>query len=100
MIPTMCEQFDARAAQPFRLDELWPLATAMERYGIAGFGWGITWLGADPRGRFAFAHDGDVAAWRPVLTRCRDQGRISDRADSEVARAGSSRPARHEQARV
>jgi len=43
----MCEQFVARAAEPFRLDELWPLAERLERYGIAGFGWGAAWLGAD-----------------------------------------------------
>jgi hypothetical protein len=39
----MCEQFVARAAEPFRLDELWPFAERLERYGIAGFGWGVTW---------------------------------------------------------
>ncbi len=42
----MCEQFVARAAEPFRLDELWPYAERLERYGIAGFGWGVTWLDA------------------------------------------------------
>ena len=47
MIRPMCEQFVARAAEPFRLDELWPLAERMERWGIAGFGWGATWLAAD-----------------------------------------------------
>ena len=47
MIAAMCEQFVARAAEPFRLDVLWPLAERMERYGIAGFGWGVTWLGDD-----------------------------------------------------
>ncbi len=40
MIAAMCEQFVARAAEPFPLDALWPLAERMERYGIAGFGWG------------------------------------------------------------
>jgi Glutamine amidotransferase domain len=44
MIRGMCEQFVARAAEPFRLDELWPLAERLERYGLAGFGWGATWL--------------------------------------------------------
>ena len=43
----MCEQFVARALEPFRLDELWPVVERMERYGIAGFGWGVTWLGPD-----------------------------------------------------
>ena len=44
MIRSMCEQFVARAAEPFRLDALWPFAERLERYGIAGFGWGVTWL--------------------------------------------------------
>ena len=43
----MCEQFVARAAHPFRLDELWPYAARLERYGIAGFGWGAAWLTPD-----------------------------------------------------
>jgi hypothetical protein len=47
MIPTMCEQFVARAAEPFRLDELWPLAERMEEWGSARFGWGATWLRPD-----------------------------------------------------
>jgi len=43
----MCEHFIARAAEPFRLDELWPFAERLERFGIAGFGWGAAWLGSD-----------------------------------------------------
>jgi len=43
----MCEHFIARAAEPFRLDELWPFTEKVERYGIAGFGWGASWFGAD-----------------------------------------------------
>jgi hypothetical protein len=43
----MCEQFVARAAEPFRLDELWPYAERVDRYGIAGFGWGAAWLRPD-----------------------------------------------------
>ncbi len=43
----MCEHFVARAAEPFRLDELWPFSEKLERYGIAGFGWGAAWLAAD-----------------------------------------------------
>jgi hypothetical protein len=43
----MCEQFVARAAEPFRIDELWPFTEQLERYGIAGFGWGAAWLDAD-----------------------------------------------------
>jgi hypothetical protein len=42
----MCEQFVARAAEPFRIDELWPFTERLERYGLAGFGWGAAWLDA------------------------------------------------------
>lgn len=40
----MCEHYVARAAKPFRLDELWPFSEKLERYGIAGYGWGVAWL--------------------------------------------------------
>jgi hypothetical protein len=39
----MCEHFVARAAEPFRLEELWPFTERLERYGLAGFGWGAAW---------------------------------------------------------
>ena len=45
----MCEHFVARAAEPFRLDDLWPFTERLERYGMAGFGWGAAWLTADRR---------------------------------------------------
>ena len=45
----MCEHFIARAAEPFRLDELWPFTERLERFGLAGFGWGAAWLGGDGR---------------------------------------------------
>jgi hypothetical protein len=45
----MCEQFVARAAEPFRLDELWDFAERLERFGIAGFGWGAAWIDTDGR---------------------------------------------------
>jgi glutamine phosphoribosylpyrophosphate amidotransferase len=45
----MCEHFVARAAEPFRLDELWPFTEKLERYGIAGFGWGAGWLTGNGR---------------------------------------------------
>ena len=41
MIAAMCEQFVARAAEPFRLDELWGFSERLERFGLAGFGWGV-----------------------------------------------------------
>jgi glutamine phosphoribosylpyrophosphate amidotransferase len=40
----MCEHFIARSAEPFRLDELWPFTERLERYGLAGYGWGAAWL--------------------------------------------------------
>ena len=45
----MCEHFVARAAEPFPLGELWPLAERLERYGLAGFGWGAAWVGSGGR---------------------------------------------------
>jgi predicted glutamine amidotransferase len=45
----MCEHFVVRAAEPFRLDDLWPFAERLERFGLAGFGWGAAWLGSDGR---------------------------------------------------
>jgi hypothetical protein len=40
----MCEHFIARSAEPFRLDELWPFTERLERFGLAGFGWGAAWI--------------------------------------------------------
>ncbi len=40
----MCELFVVRAAEPFALAEAWDLAERMERYGLAGYGWGAAWL--------------------------------------------------------
>jgi glutamine phosphoribosylpyrophosphate amidotransferase len=40
----MCEHYVARSAEPFRLDELWPFTERLERFGLAGFGWGAAWL--------------------------------------------------------
>lgn len=56
----MCEHFVARAAEPFRLDELWPYTERLERFGIAGFGWGAAWV--DDGGRLASYRD--VRAFR------------------------------------
>jgi hypothetical protein len=44
----MCEHYIARAAEPFRLEELWPFTERLERFGLAGFGWGAAWT--DGRG--------------------------------------------------
>ena len=132
----MCEHFIARAAEPFRLDELWPFTERLERFGIAGFGWGAAWVGsdgrlesyrdirafrddpdrntvgtaettaalvhlrrpsrlstltradtqpfADPAGRFAFSHNGDLRDYKGLRDSFRQQGRIHGRADTEV----------------
>jgi glutamine phosphoribosylpyrophosphate amidotransferase len=61
----MCEHFIARAAEPFRLDELWPLSEKLERYGLAGFGWGAAWL----------TTDGTLASYRDVRAFRDDPGR-------------------------
>ena len=45
----MCEHFIARAAEPFRLDDLWPFTERLEHYGLAGFGWGAAWIATDGR---------------------------------------------------
>ena len=56
----MCEQFIARAAEPFYLEELWPFAERLERFGLAGFGWGAAWV--DGAGRLQTHRD--VRAFR------------------------------------
>lgn len=58
----MCEHFVARADEPFRIDELWPLTERVERWGLAGFGWGAAWLTGDSTVPLA-AHS-DVRAFR------------------------------------
>jgi len=47
IIAAMCEQYVAVASTPFQIGDLWPMTERLERYGLAGFGWGATWLGAD-----------------------------------------------------
>jgi len=63
----MCEQFVARAAEPFAIAELWPFTERLERYGLAGFGWGASWVREDGRlcshrDLRAFRDDADGAA--------------------------------------
>jgi glucosamine 6-phosphate synthetase-like amidotransferase/phosphosugar isomerase protein len=71
----MCEQYVAVAATPFRIADLWPMTERLERYGLAGFGWGATWVGAD----------GDLRSYRDVGSFREDQAR--ERVGSEVTRA-------------
>ncbi len=60
----MCEHYIARAAEPFRLDELWPFTERLERFGLAGFGWGAAWL----------AGEGRLDSHRDVRSFCDDAG--------------------------
>jgi glutamine phosphoribosylpyrophosphate amidotransferase len=56
----MCEHYVARSAEPFRLDALWDFTRSLERFGMAGFGWGAAWL--EPAGSLATHRD--VRAFR------------------------------------
>jgi glutamine phosphoribosylpyrophosphate amidotransferase len=56
----MCEHYVARAAEPFHLVDLWPFTERLERFGIAGFGWGAAWV--EPGGRLGSYRD--VRAFR------------------------------------
>src|SRR6476619_7187618 len=62
---SMCEHFIARAAEPFRLVELWPFTERLERFGLAGYGWGAAWLGGD----------GKLASYRDTRAFRDDPGR-------------------------
>lgn len=49
MMTAMCELLAAVADAPFRLGDLWEIVAPLERYGVAGFGWGVAWPGPDGR---------------------------------------------------
>ena len=53
----MCEQYLAVSAERFRIADLWPFTDRLERFGIAGFGWGATWL----------ADDGSLRSHRDII---------------------------------
>ncbi len=132
----MCELLAVRSDAPFALADLWPLAAGLERYGLAGYAWGVAWVdpsgelvahratcafGDDPAreavgrtettaalvhlrrpsrfswlgmadtqpfldgaGRFAFAHNGELARQARFRASYRAAGRLRGRADSEV----------------
>jgi hypothetical protein len=71
----MCEQYVAVAGEPFRIGELWPITERLERFGLAGFGWGATWLGAD----------GELHSHRDIRAFRDDEAR--ERVGGEVTRA-------------
>jgi glutamine phosphoribosylpyrophosphate amidotransferase len=133
----MCEQLVARSDHAFVLADLWDLVAGMERYGLAGYGWGAAWLApdgtfgshrdtgtfrddpardrvgatettaalvhlrrpsklstvaladtqpfVDPAGRFALAHNGELAEHRRHRRAFEAAGRLCGRADTEVA---------------
>ncbi len=56
----MCEHYIARSASPFRLDELWEFTERLEKFGLAGYGWGAAW--ADDAGTLQSYRD--VLAFR------------------------------------
>src|SRR5436190_21944785 len=64
----MCEQYVARAAAPFRVDELWDFTAKLEQFGIAGFGWGASWV----------APDGTLRSYRDVRAFADDPGGRAD----------------------
>jgi predicted glutamine amidotransferase len=132
----MCELLAARSDAPFEMGSLWDLAAGLERYGLAGYAWGVSWVRPDgsldayratmafrddPRrdeigrtettaalvhlrrpsrfswlgmadtqpfledgGRFAFAHNGELARHGRFRAAYRSAGRIHGKADSEV----------------
>jgi glutamine phosphoribosylpyrophosphate amidotransferase len=70
----VCEQYVARADEPFAIGELWDFTERLEAYGIASFGWGAAWL-ADGRirshrdvGSFRDDHAGREAVGRERTT--------------------------------
>ena len=80
---SMCEHFIARASEPFRLDELWPFTEKLERYGIAGFGWGAAWLDAA----------GGLGVYRDLRAFRDDPGARDGRRHRDDLRAGPPPPA-------
>ena len=94
--PPMCEHFVARAAEPFRLDELWPFTERLERYGIAGFGWGAAWIdddggAAQPSRRARLPRRPRGRRWRSGHG-AHDRG---PRPPAPAVEAVDARPARH-----
>jgi len=43
----MCELLAVRSATPFELGSVWDLAAGLERYGLAGYAWGVAWVRPD-----------------------------------------------------
>lgn len=81
----MCEHYIARSASPFRLDELWEFTERLEKFGLAGYGWGAAWI--DDAG--ALRSYRDVCAFRD------DPGRVTvGRTETTSALVHLRRPSR------
>ena len=74
-----------RADEPFELSDVWPLVEGLERYGLAGYGWGAAWV----------RHDGSLDAYR-ATTAFRDDARTDEigRAETTSALVHLRRPSR------
>jgi len=81
----MCEILVAGADAPFALDALWGLAAGLERYGLAGYAWGVAWVRAD----------GSLDAYRATCA-FRDDPRRDEvgRAETTAALVHLRRPSR------
>ena len=81
----MCEQFVACSDRPFRLDELWPFTERLERFGIAGFGWGAAW----------WCGDGALQSYRDLRAFRDDPGREAvGRTEARAALVHLRRPSK------
>lgn len=49
MMSAMCELLAVVSETPFPIGDAWEMTAALERYGVAGFGWGAAWPGPDGR---------------------------------------------------
>jgi len=63
----VCEQYVAVSTKSFRIADLWPFTERLERFGLAGFGWGATWL----------ADDGTLRSYRDIGAFRDDDGRAA-----------------------
>ena len=81
----MCELLAVRSDAPFALSDLWPLAEGLERYGVAGYAWGVAWIDAG----------GEIAAHRATSAFRDDPAREAvGRAETMAALVHLRRPSR------
>lgn len=81
----MCEHYIARSASPFRLDELWEFTERLEKFGLAGYGWGAAWTD----------ETGSLQSYRDVRAFRDDPGRVTvGRTETTSALVHLRRPSR------